>query len=108
MWHKLISTKTLRKWGLQQKESLIFQCNISVKRGESSTATYNTTLMPKEHTEMIASNYAEMLADLTFSDFEILCQSKSFPCHKAVLAAWSKVFKTLLDDGAIMGYISLA
>ena len=41
-----------------------------------------------------------MFADQAFSDFEIICQGESFPCHKNVLAARSKVFKTMLNmDG---------
>eukprot|EP00092_Neocalanus_flemingeri_P010898 GFUD01011737.1.p1 GENE.GFUD01011737.1~~GFUD01011737.1.p1 ORF type:complete len:336 (-),score=83.30 GFUD01011737.1:51-1058(-) len=40
---------------------------------------------------------AKIFMDMEFTDFTIICQGKSFPCHKAFLGACSPVFKTMLE-----------
>ena len=34
-----------------------------------------------------------------FSDVKILCDGKTFPCHKVILSNQSEVFKSMLSDG---------
>ena len=92
--------KNLEKAGLLPDDPLTIHCNISVRRSESSAVKYHTTPLPDKHPKTVLSDFAQMLADKAFSDFEIVCQDKSFPCHKAVLAARSEVFKKMLNtDG---------
>jgi hypothetical protein len=40
-----------------------------------------------------------LLNDDSLSDFEIVCGSQTFPCHKAVLANKSPVLKTMMTSG---------
>ena len=97
-WPKFITMKNLEKAGLLPDDPLTIHCNISVRRSESSAVKYHTTPLPDKHPKTVLSDFAQMLADQAFSDFEIVCQDKSFPCHKAVLAARSEVFKTMLNN----------
>jgi hypothetical protein len=34
-----------------------------------------------------------------FSNVKILCDDKTFPCHKVILSNQSEVFKSMLSDG---------
>eukprot|EP00092_Neocalanus_flemingeri_P035939 GFUD01039132.1.p1 GENE.GFUD01039132.1~~GFUD01039132.1.p1 ORF type:complete len:339 (+),score=83.65 GFUD01039132.1:60-1076(+) len=43
----------------------------------------------------------KIFMDMEFTDFTIICQGKSFPCHKAFLGACSPVFKTMLETKMI-------
>ena len=96
-WPRAISRKSLQDGGLLPSDSLTIHCNISFKIRESSAVTYETTLLPEKPSKTIHVDFGQMYSDQTFSDFEIVCQGKSFPCHKNVLAARSKVFKTMLN-----------
>ena len=99
-WGKAISRETLEENGLLPNDPFTIQCNISVRCSESTAVTYVTTPLPEKHSKTVVGDFAQMFADQDFSDFEIVCQGKSFPCHKNVLAARSKVFKTMLNmDG---------
>ena len=95
-----IAKKTLQEGGLLPDDPLTIQCTISVKICESPAITYDTPPLPEKHSKTVLGDFALMFADQAFSDFEIICQEKSFPCHKAVLAARSEVFKKMLNtDG---------
>ena len=97
---KTVSRETLEKSGLLTNYTLTIQCNISVRCSESTAVTYVTTPLLEQHSKTVIGDFAQMFTDQAFSDFEIVCQDKSFPCHKNVLAARSKVFKTMLNmDG---------
>ena len=95
-----VSKETLKDCGLLPDDPLTIQCTITVKISESSAVTYETPPPPEKHSKTVLGDFAYMFADQAFLDFEIVCQEKSFPCHKAVLAARSEVFKKMLNtDG---------
>ena len=89
--------KTLQEGGLLPDDPLNIQCTISVQICESSDATYDTIPPPEKRSKTVLVDFAQMYEDQAFSDFEIVCQEKSFPCHKNVLAARSEVFKKMLN-----------
>ena len=41
---------------------------------------------------------SKIFEDRAYTDFNIQCNGKSFPCHKAFLAASSPVFKTMIES----------
>ena len=49
--------------------------------------------------KVIANPLVDAYIGKDFADFKIICQDESFPCHKFFLAARSKVFKAMLQNG---------
>jgi len=39
-----------------------------------------------------------LLTDQKYTDVEVICHGKSFPCHKVILAAHSNVFQSIIDS----------
>ena len=69
---------------------------------QATSITYTLTF-DLEVKNMVASPkansmYEKLFLDEEFSDVRIICEGKTFHCHKNVLSCQSSVFKTMLND----------
>jgi hypothetical protein len=55
-----------------------------------------TSTMSTGHGKDSKSDKKNLLNDSTFSDFKIICEDKTFDCHKCILANQSDVLKIML------------
>ena len=62
------------------------------------TLTFNLELKELVALPKAKSMYEKLFLDPEFSDVKIVCEGKTFHCHKNVLSCQSSVFKTMLND----------
>ena len=62
------------------------------------TLTFDLELKKLVSSPKAKSMYEKLFLDAEFSDVKIICEGKTFHCHKNVLSCQSSVFKTMLND----------
>ena len=62
------------------------------------TLTFDLELKDLVASPKAKSMYEKLFLDAEFSDVKIICEGKTFHCHKNVLSCQSSVFKRMLND----------
>jgi len=78
--------------------TLVFEITVHGKEKTvlGSKASDNNNTLHQRH-EKLSNDFGQLLTDKEFSDIEIHCDEKVFPCHQVVLAARSPVFKAMIQ-----------
>ena len=71
--------------------NLNLTCNLKVLR------SYRQEKKSELQPQTIGEQLAEVLSNPEFSDATIICEERTFPCHKAILTARSDVFKAMFS-----------
>jgi len=95
----LISKKNLKENSNKflSNGALKLKCNFSIYASEVSHIQKEN---PKRFkgTTSLSTDLSSLWQDQYLHDFMIKCEGKTFPCHKAILASRSKVFKAMLTQ----------
>ena len=87
------------------KNSEIAAKNSEIAAKNSEIQNLKSQMKVKEELENQISNLdtfvGKLYAEKDFADVKIVCQEKTFACHKAVLACHSEVFKTIIRNKSL-------
>jgi len=76
---------------------------VNIKIHGEETVTHKTTMLPDESVTAsqlkgeLSEHFGKLLESHQFSNFEIICQGATIPCHRNILAARSDIFAAMFE-----------